>query len=171
MHANISENLNLKSEFHASLHFPCQWLWPLCLFIIFFFLRNAQTFSTFQEILKEILSWNSILPMQDIRLTCYHRDISVAELGSIWIADFTGICSRRIFVALMKTLHGARVSCDFSVVSVWGVELLSIFVPSHKHFWRSIKGALKPQLLPHRDGDVLQFCHETSRFWEEQYFD
>lgn len=69
--------------------------------------------------------------------TCDGVDQSMADIGPVLIADFTGVPSSGLLGAGMQTLHCAHVVCDLSSVFVRGVHWLAILEPLGKHFWGS----------------------------------
>ena len=98
--------------------------------------------------------------------TCHCCDLSMASIRSKLVCYFTRVFSSGFFVAFMQTLQDTGVSNHFSVVSVWGIELLVILVPSDKHFGGPSESALKSQFLAHWDENVLQLCHKACWVWE-----
>ena len=103
--------------------------------------------------------WTNSVP------TCHYADLSMADVGARGIVNFTGVPSRSVFVALMKTFQDAGVLNDFCVVSVWSVELLAILVPSDKQLRRSSESAFQPQLIAHWNRNVSHLHHKASRLW------
>ena len=91
-------------------------------------------------------------------------DLSMTDISSIRIANFTRVNSRSLSVAGVQTLQDTGLSNDLCVVSVRSIELFAILVPSDKHLRSSSEGALESQLLAHWDGNILQFLHKASRF-------
>ena len=86
----------------------------------------------------------------------------MADVSAMGIANFTGVFPRGVFIALMKTLHDAGVPNDLCVVSVRGVELLAIFVPSHKELRSASESAFQPQVIAHRDRNISHLHHKAS---------
>ena len=86
--------------------------------------------------------WRTFQAQKTI-LTCCYSNLSLAYISSIGIADFTWVYACSIWFGVMKTFHDAGISCNLCIVSVRGIQLFAILIPSDKHFRGSLKFTLK----------------------------
>ena len=76
-------------------------------------------------------------------LTCHHSDLSMANIRSTFVRDFTRVSSCSFCVALMKAFQYAGVRSGLSIISIGSVQLFAILIPCDKHLLGSFEGALK----------------------------